>query len=88
MGGGGFIQHMVNSMRDNRASLTSKTKRGQSKSNASSEHKTSLKFPTSDPERLKRIQKKARRRKSNQWVIIYSFAVIFIAGILWFTFFA
>lgn len=86
MGGGGFIQQMVNTMRDNRASLTSKTKRGNSKSDPGSENKTALKFPTADPERLKRIQEKARKKQSIQWIIIYSFAVIFLAGILWFTF--
>lgn len=82
MGGGGFIQQMVNVMRDNHASLTSKTKRSNAKTDLSKASITPLRFPSGTPERIANIRKRAERKSTHQWIIIYILSAFFIMAII------
>ncbi len=81
MNGGGFIQQMVNVMRENRALLSSKRRKNNETNNLRS-GKTRLKFPKGDPTRIRKIKRKYRRQSNAQWMLIYIFFGLFFGAIL------
>lgn len=81
MFGGGFIQQMVNTMRNNRA-LQSSRKRKKGNIDDGKSGKTKLKFPKGNPERMKNVKEKNYNRSKKEWILIYIFFGLFFGVML------
>lgn len=82
MNGGGFIQHMINTMRENRALLSSKKGKHRDQNGKRRAGRTKLKFPKIKSKELEMIKKKHRFRSKTQWLIIYIFFGLFFGAML------
>ncbi len=79
--GAGFIQQMINTMRDNSALLASKRRKNRT-ADDSRAGKTRLKFPKGDPARINRSKIKYTQQSKVQWILIYLFLGLFFGAIL------
>jgi hypothetical protein len=82
MNGGGFIQHMINTMRQNRALLSSKKRKHRDQHGKQRTGRTLLKFPKMEAKELEKVKRKQRFRSKAQWLIIYTFFGLFFGAML------
>jgi len=89
MFGGGFIQQMVNKMKENKSLLPSKRSRFGNHLNKAEEKtpsQTKLYLPKTDSKRLAHKKRKLTRRSQIEWTLIYVFFTLFFGLFLWFVF--
>jgi hypothetical protein len=89
MFGGGFIQQMVNKMKENKSLMPSKRNRFGTHLNDGNDTRqtiTRLNFPRTNSKRLAHKKRKLTRKSQVQWILIYVFFTLFFGLFLWFVF--
>lgn len=86
MNGAGFIQQMINTMRDNRALKTSQQRKNRKESGDQRAGKTKLKFPKGSDQQLQKVKHQHSKRSKIQWIVIYTFFTLFFSVMMWFVF--
>tara|TARA_B100000508_G_C11465858_1_gene282482 strand:+ start:27638 stop:27895 length:258 start_codon:yes stop_codon:yes gene_type:complete len=85
MGAGGFIQNMVQVIRENKAMLSSYGKKKPSAERRAG--KTELKFPKGNPAELKRKKKRYQQRSRIEWLIIFIILGTFFGAMMFLVFY-
>lgn len=85
MGGEGFIQNMIQVLRENKSLLPSSSRQKHSAKRRAG--KTQLKFPKGNPAELKRKKKRYQQRSRIEWLIIFIVLGTFFGAMMFLVFY-